>query len=147
MRLAVYRRKRHNILTQTFYVFFRVEIPNGEYNGQKLTKLVIIKIIANAPKTSARVPPIVLVKYSTATIAANAIRIILSVNPMFFFIVHFYLVVNYFKTLLWQTKSVFGTSVFAIALKPPSISVKFLKPRASKIEAAIILRYPPAQCK
>jgi len=140
MRLVVYRKKRYNILTQTFYIFFRVEIPNAEYNGQKLIKLVIIKMIANAPNTSAIVPLMVLVKYSTTTIAANAIRIIVSVNPMFFFIVHFYLIVNYFKTLLWQTKSVFGTSVFATALKPPSISVKFLKPRASSIEAAIMLR-------
>ena len=42
--------------------------------------------------------------------------------------------------LLWHTKSDLGISVKAIALKPPSISVKFLYPRACKIDAAIILR-------
>lgn len=31
-----------------------------------------------------------------------------------------------FITLLWQTKFVFGTLVSAIALNPPSTSVKFL---------------------
>src|SRR5690554_7157724 len=46
-----------------------------------------------------------------------------------------------------QTKSVLGTFVLAIAPIPPSISVKFLYPLDCKILAAIILLYPPAQCK
>jgi hypothetical protein len=50
------------------------------------------------------------------------------------------LIINYFKTLLWQTKLVLGALVLAMALKPPAISEKFLKPRACKMEAAIILR-------
>lgn len=33
---------------------------------------------------------------------------------------------DYFIVLFWQRKSLTGTSVRAMALKPPSISVKFL---------------------
>ena len=56
------------------------------YKGQKLIKLVDTKIIANAPKTTASVPLIIFVKYNTTIKTAAAIRIILSVKPMFFFI-------------------------------------------------------------
>jgi len=62
-------------------------MPNGEYNGQKLKKLVIKKMIANAPRTKAKVPLIVLVKYKTAIATAIKERIILSVEPMFFFMI------------------------------------------------------------
>ena len=45
-----------------------------------------------------------------------------------------------FIILLWQMKSVLGTPVLLMALKPPSTSVKLRKPRACKMEAAIMLR-------
>ena len=46
-----------------------------------------------------------------------------------------YAVVN----LDWQTKSVLGALVCAMAANPPSTSLKLCKPLAFKIEAAIIL--------
>lgn len=49
-------------------------------------KLVIIKTSAKTPKTKATVPLIVFVKYSIAINTAIAMRIILSIEPMFFFI-------------------------------------------------------------
>ena len=64
-------------------------MPNGAYSGQKLIKLVNTKIKAKAPKTSATVPLMVLVKYKMTIITANVIRISLSVAPMFFFMISF----------------------------------------------------------
>jgi len=46
-----------------------------------------------------------------------------------------------------QTNSVVGIDVFLISEKPPTTSEKFEKPFCFKIEAAIILLYPPAQFK
>lgn len=64
-------------------------MPKGAYNGQKLSTLVNTKIKAKAPKTRAKVPLMVLVKYKMAIITANIIRISLSVVPMFFFMISF----------------------------------------------------------
>jgi len=79
-----------SILSVYFVPFLVVLIPKGKYRGQKLTKLVSNIIIANAPKTRARVPLITSIKYNTNTKIAIAIRIILSVNPMLDFIVFFF---------------------------------------------------------
>jgi hypothetical protein len=68
------------------YTFLRVDIPKGKYKGQKLTKLVSNIIAANAPRIKANVPFIVPVKYKIATKIATIIRMILSVEPIFFFI-------------------------------------------------------------
>lgn len=70
-----------------FCFILQVEIPKGRYNGQKLIKLVARK---TPPKTSniiPKVPEIVPVKNNTAITIAIKIRMILSVEPMFFFII------------------------------------------------------------
>ena len=56
------------------------------YNGQKLTKLVTRKIPPNTNKTVPKVPLTVPVKYSTENTIAKITRIILSVDPIFAFI-------------------------------------------------------------
>jgi hypothetical protein len=56
------------------------------YNGQKFIKLVIAKIIATTNNTSANVPEIIFIKYNTAIAMAIINRIVLSKEPMFFFI-------------------------------------------------------------
>ncbi len=61
-------------------------MPNGEYNGQKLTKLVSTKIPAKTNKIIPNVPSTVLVKYKIAITIAITKRIILSIVPIFFFI-------------------------------------------------------------
>jgi hypothetical protein len=66
--------------------FFLVEMPKGQYNGQKLTRLVRIKIPANTKRTIATVPEIMFVKYNTPTITAASILATLSIVPMFDFI-------------------------------------------------------------
>ena len=45
-----------------YFFFFKVEIPNGKYKGQKLMKLVSAKITANMPSMIAIKPLIVPVK-------------------------------------------------------------------------------------
>ena len=51
-----------------------------------------------------------------------------------------------FYSVVGQTKSDVGKSVFLIAPKPPATSMRLLNPLAFKIEAAITDLYPPAQC-
>lgn len=58
---------------------------NGKYKGQKLIKEVAIKMIAIMPKTIAAVPEITCVKYKIAITTAAKIRMILSIEPIFFF--------------------------------------------------------------
>jgi hypothetical protein len=66
--------------------FFNVEIPKGKYNGQKLKKLVIIKIDAKIKRTIANVPEIRFVKKAIAIMKATSILAALSIVPMFGFI-------------------------------------------------------------
>ena len=61
--------------------------PSGIYNGQKLTKLVNKNTPASPRRTMPSVPLMVLVKKSMAITAAIRVRIVLSVFPMFFFII------------------------------------------------------------
>lgn len=61
--------------------------PSGIYNGQKLTKLVNKNTPASTRRTMPSVPLMVLVKKSMAITAAIRVRIVLSVFPMFFFII------------------------------------------------------------
>lgn len=63
-----------------------MEIPKGKYNGQKLTKLVSTKIVANTNNTIANVPEIIPIKYNPNTIAAAKILTALSDVPIFAFI-------------------------------------------------------------
>jgi len=69
-----------------YFNFFPVLIPNGKYNGQKLTKLVnkntTDKIINIIPIT----PVITLVKYNIMNAKAINVLITLSMVPIFFFI-------------------------------------------------------------
>jgi len=61
--------------------------PNGRYSGQKLIKLVAMKIPASASSTMATVPEMMLVKYNAMIAIAASERITLSRVPMFAFIV------------------------------------------------------------
>jgi hypothetical protein len=63
-----------------------VLIPKERYNGQKLKKLVRIKIPAKINRIIASVPEITCVKYRTITKAAISNLIVMSMVPMFFFI-------------------------------------------------------------
>jgi hypothetical protein len=63
-----------------------VLIPKGRYAGQMLTRLVSKKTTAAINKTRPNVPERMFVKYKTAITAAITNRIILSAEPMFFFI-------------------------------------------------------------
>ena len=77
------------ISINTRYVFSagQVLIPKGEYNGQKLTKLVRINMAPRTNKTIPTVPVTVPVKYNTAKMIATITLIVLSVLPIFFFII------------------------------------------------------------
>lgn len=70
-----------------YYFDLQVEIPNGTYKGQKLMKLVAKKIPPKISRINPKVPEIVPVKYKTAITIAITLRMILSVEPMFFFII------------------------------------------------------------
>lgn len=61
--------------------------PNNVYSGQKLITLVNTKIPANANKITPKVPEIIFVKNKTPITAAIINLIILSILPMFFFII------------------------------------------------------------
>jgi hypothetical protein len=63
-----------------------VLIPKGRYKGQKLKKLVTIKIPAKINSIIASIPEITCVKYSTITKAAITNLIVMSMIPIFFFI-------------------------------------------------------------
>jgi len=67
--------------------FFLVDIPNGRYKGQKLIKLVKIKIPANTNKTIAKVPEIRFAKYNPPIRMAISILATLSAVPIFDFII------------------------------------------------------------
>ena len=69
-----------------YYFFPRELIPKGRYRGQKLIKLVRIKIPDNTSNTMATVPLITWVKYKVVIIAAIIIRTMRSTVPIFFFI-------------------------------------------------------------
>lgn len=78
------------VFIDTFFKHYRrVLIPKGRYKGQKLIKEVSTNTRARTPRTIAHVPEMTFMKYSTAMMAAIVIRMILSVFPMFFFIVFF----------------------------------------------------------
>ena len=62
-------------------------MPNGAYSGQKLIKLVSTNIPAKTNKIIPNVPETILVKYKTAIKTAITKRIILSMVPIFFFII------------------------------------------------------------
>jgi len=62
-------------------------MPKGAYNGQKLTKLVKIKMTATTKSIMAVVLAILPVKYKIAIIKAASILAALSMLPMFFFII------------------------------------------------------------
>jgi len=63
-----------------------VLIPNGRYKGQKLKKLVKMKIPAMTSSIIASIPEITCVKYRTIIKAAITNLIVMSMVPMFFFI-------------------------------------------------------------
>jgi len=60
--------------------------PKGQYNGQKLTRLVSTKTADSTIRIIPTVPIITFVKNKTATTTAIRILITLSTLPMFFFI-------------------------------------------------------------
>jgi hypothetical protein len=62
-------------------------MPNAMYKGQKLIKLVKINIPDIINPTIASVTLIKCVKYNSDIIKANSILMILSVLPIFFFII------------------------------------------------------------
>ena len=68
------------------YFLLRVLIPKGRYKGQKLKKLVRIKIPAKISNIIASIPEIIFVKYRTMIMAAITNLIVMSMVPMFFFI-------------------------------------------------------------
>lgn len=70
-----------------FYFDLQVEIPKGTYKGQKLIKLVAKKTPPKISKIKPKVPEIVPEKYKTAITIAIKLRMILSVEPIFFFII------------------------------------------------------------
>ena len=63
-----------------------VEIRKGQYNGQKLIKLVSSNTKANINNTIDNAPEIIVVKNKTAITMARIILTNLSVVPIFFFI-------------------------------------------------------------
>jgi hypothetical protein len=72
------------------YFFLQVLIPNGTYKGQKLIKLVKTNIPANTKNTIPIIPGSRFVKKNTAKIAATTARIILSLPPIFFFMIFYF---------------------------------------------------------
>ncbi len=69
------------------FLTLQVLIPKGAYSGQKLMKLVKTKTAERTISTIPKVPVNVPVKYNTLTIAAIITLIILSAEPIFFFII------------------------------------------------------------
>ena len=63
-----------------------VEMPKGAYIGQKLIKLVRMKIAATTKSIRAVVPVILPMKYKIAITTAASILTALSMVPIFFFI-------------------------------------------------------------
>jgi hypothetical protein len=63
-----------------------VDIPKGAYKGQKLMKLVKIKMAAKTKSTMAVVPEMLPIKYKIAITTAASILTALSIVPIFFFI-------------------------------------------------------------
>ena len=69
-------------------------MPKGKYKGQKLIREVIINTAANTPSVIANKPEITLEKYMIAMKAAIIRRMVLSVDPIFFFM-SIYLIIGY----------------------------------------------------
>jgi len=67
--------------------FLQVLIPKGKYKGQKLTKLVSMKIPDKANKTMAAVSEIIFAANKTSRTNATSTRIMRSIVPIFFFII------------------------------------------------------------
>lgn len=66
-----------------------VLIPRREYIGQELIKLVSTNTPAMIISTIPKVPEITFEKYRITTTTASKIRMILSAEPMFFFMMFF----------------------------------------------------------
>ena len=66
-------------------------IPSGRYNGQKLIKLVSVNTAAKTNSTIPIVPYMIFVKNAIAITKASTKRIILSNEPIFFFMILFFL--------------------------------------------------------
>jgi hypothetical protein len=62
-------------------------MPNGRYKGHQEAILVSRKMPARSNKTIPKIPVTVFVKYSKAKMAAITILMILSADPIFFFII------------------------------------------------------------
>ena len=69
-------------------------MPKGKYKGQKLIREVIINTAAITPSVTANKPEITLEKYMIAMKAAIIRRMVLSVDPIFFFM-SIYLIIGY----------------------------------------------------
>ena len=69
--------------------FFAELIPNGQYNGQKLIRLVSTNTAARTKRIIPKVPVTTFVKNKTTNTTATNILITLSIVPMFFFIFFF----------------------------------------------------------
>ena len=69
-------------------------MPKGKYKGQKLIREVIINTAANTPSVIANKPEITLEKYMIAMKAAIISRMVLSFDPIFFFM-SIYLIIGY----------------------------------------------------
>ena len=95
------------IPTHCCYTFFTGQLfkPTMAYRGQKLTKLVSKNTPPNPNSTQPSVPVTVPVKYSVANTAANKMRMVLSVPPMFFFIKLFFIRFNKSLPTIWVDAS------------------------------------------
>ena len=83
---------------QNYFSFIeQVFIPKGTYNGQKLIKLVRVKITAITNNTIPNVPEMFPIKYKTTIIAATIKRNSLSTLPIFFFIINSCKIKSYTK--------------------------------------------------
>ncbi len=69
-------------------------MPKRGYRGQKLIKLVNTNTAANTTSIIPNMPEITFVKNKIAITAANINLIILSADPMFFFIIYSFIVFN-----------------------------------------------------
>jgi|GEM_PF-1849045 len=79
-----FKQKKNPLL----YFVLHVESPKIVYNGQKLIRLVARKTPPSTSRTVPSVPLTVPVKYNAANTMANKMRTILSVDPMFFFMMY-----------------------------------------------------------
>lgn len=73
------------LVAVSFALLLHVFAPKNEYNGQKETTLVTMKIPAKISNTTPAVPTTVSVTNNPIKMAAISNRMILSVVPIFFF--------------------------------------------------------------